>query len=195
MPSTSHPALRSHSTTSAQSSCFQAISSPPRNAVLVSSSGISRSSEFTKTSLVLVARSEVDKMTPRKWATGIEKWSGRLDLNQRPHAPQACALPGCATSRPRETTTKQQPRNDSHEAATITKAPLRASGFPACQDALNCVPTAIQGYHRRSRSVKKARSVSRMSNSILRLSSSATLSVWVIAGADSAPIAPLCSRR
>src|SRR5205085_11789291 len=27
------------------------------------------------------------------------KWSGRLDLNQRPHAPQACALPGCATSR------------------------------------------------------------------------------------------------
>src|SRR5688572_1378332 len=27
------------------------------------------------------------------------KWSGRLDSNQRPHAPQACALPGCATSR------------------------------------------------------------------------------------------------
>src|ERR1700719_401784 len=31
---------------------------------------------------------------------GKEEWSGRLDLNQRPHAPQACALPGCATSRP-----------------------------------------------------------------------------------------------
>src|ERR1700721_378658 len=30
----------------------------------------------------------------------VEEWSGRLDLNQRPHAPQACALPGCATSRP-----------------------------------------------------------------------------------------------
>src|SRR2546423_5719402 len=28
-----------------------------------------------------------------------KKWSGRLDSNQRPHAPQACALPGCATSR------------------------------------------------------------------------------------------------
>src|SRR5215208_6599022 len=28
-----------------------------------------------------------------------EGWSGRLDSNQRPHAPQACALPGCATSR------------------------------------------------------------------------------------------------
>src|SRR5207249_8150737 len=25
--------------------------------------------------------------------------SGREDLNLRPHAPQACALPGCATSR------------------------------------------------------------------------------------------------
>jgi hypothetical protein len=25
--------------------------------------------------------------------------SGRLDSNQRPHAPQTCALPGCATSR------------------------------------------------------------------------------------------------
>src|ERR1700752_5440862 len=35
-------------------------------------------------------------------STGLKKkgWSGRLDLNQRPHAPQACALPGCATSRP-----------------------------------------------------------------------------------------------
>src|SRR5207247_7771233 len=27
------------------------------------------------------------------------KKSGREDLNLRPHAPQACALPGCATSR------------------------------------------------------------------------------------------------
>ena len=26
-------------------------------------------------------------------------WSGRVDLNHRPHAPQACALPGCATPR------------------------------------------------------------------------------------------------
>jgi hypothetical protein len=28
-----------------------------------------------------------------------KKWSGRQDLNLRPHAPQACALPGCATPR------------------------------------------------------------------------------------------------
>ena len=28
------------------------------------------------------------------------KWSGRLDLNQRPLAPHASALPGCATPRP-----------------------------------------------------------------------------------------------
>src|SRR2546422_8285353 len=30
-----------------------------------------------------------------------EEWSGRLDLNQRPPAPHAGALPGCATPRPR----------------------------------------------------------------------------------------------
>ena len=29
------------------------------------------------------------------------RWSGRLDLNQRPLAPQASALPGCATPRKR----------------------------------------------------------------------------------------------
>ncbi len=29
----------------------------------------------------------------------VKSWSERLDLNQRPHAPQACALPGCATLR------------------------------------------------------------------------------------------------
>ena len=28
-----------------------------------------------------------------------EQWSGRLDLNQRPPAPKAGALPGCATPR------------------------------------------------------------------------------------------------
>jgi hypothetical protein len=32
--------------------------------------------------------------------TGQFDWSGRPDLNRRPHAPQACALPGCATPRP-----------------------------------------------------------------------------------------------
>ena len=28
-----------------------------------------------------------------------KKWSGRADLNRRPLAPEASALPGCATSR------------------------------------------------------------------------------------------------
>jgi len=41
--------------------------------------------------------------TPRRSAQVIElkrrNWSGRQDLNLRPHAPQACALPGCATPR------------------------------------------------------------------------------------------------
>src|SRR4029077_13375170 len=31
----------------------------------------------------------------------LEKWSGRLDLNQRPPAPEAGALPSCATPRPK----------------------------------------------------------------------------------------------
>ena len=29
----------------------------------------------------------------------LKKWSGRLDSNQRPPAPKAGALPGCATPR------------------------------------------------------------------------------------------------
>src|SRR5215469_11367273 len=37
-------------------------------------------------------------LTPRK--ERIYRWSGWPDLNRRPHAPQACALPGCATPRP-----------------------------------------------------------------------------------------------
>ena len=32
-------------------------------------------------------------------AERILNWSGWPDLNRRPHAPQACALPGCATPR------------------------------------------------------------------------------------------------
>src|SRR5271157_5276435 len=31
---------------------------------------------------------------------GSKRWSGRPDLNRGPHAPQACALPDCATPRP-----------------------------------------------------------------------------------------------
>ena len=33
------------------------------------------------------------------YAWNLEVWSGRLDLNQRPPAPKAGALPGCATPR------------------------------------------------------------------------------------------------
>src|SRR5437588_10763598 len=36
-------------------------------------------------------------------------WSGRPDLNRRPHAPQACALPGCATPRPSVSATTLRP--------------------------------------------------------------------------------------
>ena len=36
-------------------------------------------------------------------------WSGRVDLNHRPHAPQACALPGCATPRLGKSHTSRKP--------------------------------------------------------------------------------------
>ncbi len=40
-------------------------------------------------------------LEPRGNRVGLQGllWSGRLDLNQRPLAPQASALPGCATPR------------------------------------------------------------------------------------------------
>ena len=34
-----------------------------------------------------------------RWNVRRRHWSGRLDLNQRPPAPKAGALPGCATPR------------------------------------------------------------------------------------------------
>ena len=42
------------------------------------------------------ARNEVLPIGP-EWT--FERWSGRLDSNQRPPAPKAGALPGCATPR------------------------------------------------------------------------------------------------
>ena len=43
------------------------------------------------------SKNAIDAANPRIWDLG--RWSARLDLNQRPHAPQACALPDCATRR------------------------------------------------------------------------------------------------
>ncbi len=43
------------------------------------------------------SRERQDSQTPRKETEW--EWSGRPDLNRRPLAPQASALPGCATSR------------------------------------------------------------------------------------------------
>jgi hypothetical protein len=34
------------------------------------------------------------------YAHGLLEWSGREDLNLRPHRPERCALPSCATPRP-----------------------------------------------------------------------------------------------
>ena len=51
-----------------------------------------------------VAKRKVVKKTQVNLAKKLTKtiqiyWSGRLDLNQRPLAPEASALPNCATSR------------------------------------------------------------------------------------------------
>ena len=77
---------------------------------------------------------------------GNRKWSGRPDLNRGPHAPQACALPGCATPR----------RN-------------RPQGIRGCN-------LQIQRYHLVSSSVKKLRRASRKSSSILRFNCVASVS-------------------
>jgi hypothetical protein len=49
------------------------------------------------------ARHKTKALTPVDFSIGIRafKWSGRQDLNLRPLAPQASALPGCATPRKR----------------------------------------------------------------------------------------------
>src|SRR5439155_15168978 len=77
-----------------------------------------------------------EKNLPRTGHGGGLKWSGRLDLNQRPHAPQACALPGCATSRP----------SDIHKAITAVReasrkrAACRASRAASCGSIVAPVP-------------------------------------------------------
>ncbi len=49
-------------------------------------------------SLVLIKGSNLDKPLS-DGSINLTSWSGRLDLNQRPPAPKAGALPGCATPR------------------------------------------------------------------------------------------------
>src|SRR5215831_14347806 len=66
--------------------------------------------------------------------TATFEWSGRLDLNQRPLAPQASALPGCATPRcesiavmpPRLGNVKVSARRTT--SAELLLAPARALG-------------------------------------------------------------------
>ncbi len=50
-----------------------------------------------------------------------EKWSGRLDSNQRPPAPKAGALPGCAT-----------PRHHQRQGHLLSHAPGATPAAPGC---------------------------------------------------------------
>ena len=85
----------------------------------------------------------------RKTGFTSEKWSGRLDSNQRPPAPKAGALPGCATPRLRWILC------DIRASSTWSLAASRASGStPRSPDGSPPVlhPTLrAQASHRRGR--------------------------------------------
>ena len=64
---------------------------------------------------------------------GIEEnWSGRLDSNQRPSAPKADALPGCATSR-RQNRGLKYKRNIANRQRNTGIAGCRRTG-PSCYE-------------------------------------------------------------
>ena len=64
----------------------------------------------------------------KTWTDGIHPhlspvtsiWSGRADLNCRPLAPQASALPGCATSRPHIIVPAQRGSTSRAQSSTLT---------------------------------------------------------------------------
>ena len=60
-------------------------------------------------------------------ATRRKDWSGRGDLNSRPPAPKAGALPGCATPR-------HEVRNDYKALPNRTVAPSDQFGLRLCQN-------------------------------------------------------------
>lgn len=62
-------------------------------------------------------------------------WSGRPDLNRRPHAPQACALPGCATPRP--CLFRRSGCKFAIELKIISKAHPHPRLAGACDDSIN----------------------------------------------------------
>jgi hypothetical protein len=122
-----------------------------------------------------IARTERSRRRQRaeRQQAGAERnanlWSGRLDSNQRPHPPQGCALPGCATSRPVSGARR-----------------VRAWGLNAA-------------YHSPSRSVKNACRASRKSSRVLRLMAARESGSGAWPFSPFAPFvfppAPFCSRR
>src|SRR5215471_1280633 len=71
----------------------------------------------------------------------LKSWSGRPDLNRGPHAPQACALPGCATPRllqkPREKGEKRV-RRDCFKAITCVQEGSRKPATNPANPAASC---------------------------------------------------------
>src|SRR5580698_3112159 len=93
-------------------------------------------STYSVVMTIVCSESGEDFLNSRK--KGSQKWSGRLDLNQRPHAPQACALPGCATSRPGFPMPRRHRKNIKIARKDAGDAESRLSLSPAfekCQEA------------------------------------------------------------
>src|SRR6187402_1598770 len=68
----------------------------------------------------------------------LKKWSGRLDSNQRPPAPKAGALPGCATPRlklPKDSTRSRARIGPSVAELSHGGDCLKLTGFPIAVDA------------------------------------------------------------
>jgi ABC-type uncharacterized transport system substrate-binding protein len=68
------------------------------------------------------------KTAKPQWVERGKKWSGRLDLNQRPQDPQSCALPGCATPRPPSVILPESQRRFKDSAGCGARSGDRARG-------------------------------------------------------------------
>src|SRR5436309_15189144 len=82
----------------------------------------------------------------------LEKWSGRLDSNQRPPAPKAGALPGCATPRPARGLHYPTPSNNLIPRARTADTRPRSPSVTTWSSAPQLIPNPIAYARRGDRS-------------------------------------------
>ena len=97
-----------------------------------------------------IAQKETPGRAGGSSSNGKENWSGRLDLNQRPLAPHASALPGCATPRPEsaEPDYRDAPRPFNGNSPRVT--PSRAGRPPRARSARAAPPASLAQHRTRS---------------------------------------------